>query len=592
MGDNMFKKNVWLIKLALVLIILLPILILNCGPGSNVSPIHDTNSITEFSFLVSVSKESLSKDVTANIASNDHITASVPYGTTVTNLIATYVTNGENVNVGFNRQQSGVTPNDFSNPVQYIVRAENGSLRFYTVTVYILPIDSKEITKCSFLKADNANLPMDVSGVISSGHSIKLTVPHNTDVTNFIATFTTTGTTVSIGGVTRVNGVTKNSFTNDVTYTVHAQDGTTRDYTVSVSISAQDEKDITTFWFDHTNKLNIGLDSDVVASIVDDKITAIIPNGANINLIASFVTTGKLVQIGTVTQHSGSTQNDFTNPVTYVVTAADGTTKTYTVTITKASSDARDIKSFEFDVVNNRSYLTKDIIANITSSDHITATVPYGTTVNDLVATFVTTGKSVAVSGIVQHSGKTHDNFSSQLTYVVEAQDGKTKNYDVIVSISPEDAKDITSFEFLKSDNPSLVSNITATISGTDITPTVPNGTSRSSLIATFATTGASAKVGNTVQMSGKTSNDFTSSVTYVITAADSTTKDYTVEVTESGGGSSDKDITKFWFNHANQKNIGLSRDVVADINGTAPMATSKYSTCGRVKILHPPMGV
>ncbi|HLX54202.1 MAG TPA: kelch repeat-containing protein, partial [Aquella sp.] len=39
------------------------------------------------------------------------------------------------------------------------------------------------------------------------------------------------------------------------------------------------------------------------------------------------------VAVNGVTQFSGTTTNDFTNPVTYVVTAADGTTQIYTVTI-------------------------------------------------------------------------------------------------------------------------------------------------------------------------------------------------------------------------------------------------------------------
>lgn len=62
----------------------------------------------------------------------------------------------------------------------------------------------------------------------------------------------------------------------------------------------------------------------------------------------------------------------------------------------------------------------------------------------------------------------------------------------------------------------------------------VPHGTSVTALIATFTLSeGATAKVGSTSQVSGVTSNNFTSPVSYVITAADGeTTATYTVTVT------------------------------------------------------------
>lgn len=50
-------------------------------------------------------------------------------------------------------------------------------------------------------------------------------------------------------------------------------------------------------------------------------------------LAAAFTTTGASVRVGTTTQVSGTTANNFTNPVVYTVTAADGSTQNYTVTV-------------------------------------------------------------------------------------------------------------------------------------------------------------------------------------------------------------------------------------------------------------------
>ena len=64
------------------------------------------------------------------------------------------------------------------------------------------------------------------------------------------------------------------------------------------------------------------------------------------------------------------------------------------------------------------------------------------------------------------------------------------------------------------------------------IAVTMPFGTNATALVATFTTTGASVKVGTTVQTSGTTPNNFTSPVTYTVTSADSTTANYVVTVT------------------------------------------------------------
>jgi hypothetical protein len=52
--------------------------------------------------------------------------------------------------------------------------------------------------------------------------------------------------------------------------------------------------------------------------------------------VASFTTTGVSVKVGATTQTSGTTANDFTSPVTYRVTAGNGSTQDYVVTVTVA----------------------------------------------------------------------------------------------------------------------------------------------------------------------------------------------------------------------------------------------------------------
>ena len=91
--------------------------------------------------------------------------------------------------------------------------------------------------------------------------------------------------------------------------------------------------------------------------------------------------------------------------------------------------------------------------------------------------------------------------------------------------------KAFTEFGFTKTLNTDLSSDVVANISSTDISATVPYNTDVTSLIATFTATGESVKVSSTAQVSGTTNNDFSSAVTYTVTAEDGTTQNYTARV-------------------------------------------------------------
>lgn len=91
-------------------------------------------------------------------------------------------------------------------------------------------------------------------------------------------------------------------------------------------------------------------------------------------------------------------------------------------------------------------------------------------------------------------------------------------------STTTSSTKDITSFSIV---SPAA----TGVISGTNITVTVAGNTNLTSLVANFTHTGSSVKIGNTVQISGSTSNNFKYTVNYTVYAQDGTSKAYTVNV-------------------------------------------------------------
>ncbi len=84
--------------------------------------------------------------------------------------------------------------------------------------------------------------------------------------------------------------------------------------------------------------------------IGDSDITAVLPHGSDpTSLIASYSTTGRSVHVKGVEQESGVTANDFSMPLSYLVTAEDGGTREYMVTVSVAKSDAKSITSFRLD---------------------------------------------------------------------------------------------------------------------------------------------------------------------------------------------------------------------------------------------------
>ena len=104
------------------------------------------------------------------------------------------------------------------------------------------------------------------------------------------------------------------------------------------------------------------------------------------------------------------------------------------------------------------------------------------------------------------------------------------------------------------------IGGATGTINETakTIAVTLPSTTtSVTALVATFTSTGASVKVGTTVQTSATTPNNFTAPVSYIVTAGNSTTATYVVTVTVASA--TDKAMVSYSL-----------ANVVASINETA----------------------
>ena len=164
--------------------------------------------------------------------------------------------------------------------------------------------------------------------------TIEITMPHGTNVTALVATFAISpfAESIKVGVTDQVSGTTANDFTEPVVYTVMAEDGETdKDWTVTIEVAdPSEEADILTYSIP-------GQMGNTKINTVAGEIEVLMPHGTNVTaLVATFTTSAGITSIlvGITAQVSGTTANNFTTPVDYVVLAQDGETdKTYTVTV-------------------------------------------------------------------------------------------------------------------------------------------------------------------------------------------------------------------------------------------------------------------
>ncbi|WP_238177842.1 DUF5018 domain-containing protein [Paenibacillus contaminans] len=448
------------------------------------------------------------------------ITVNVPYGTNVTVLTPTITHTGASIS-----PNSGAT-RDFSNSVMYTVTAADGSTKSYTVTVNVALNPAKEITGFSF------TTPSATGTINQAAGTITVNVPYGTNVTALTPTITHTGASISPNsGATR-------DFSNSVMYTVTAADGSTKSYTVTVNVALNPAKEITGFSF--ATPAVTGTVNQAAGTI-----TVNVPYGTNVTALTPTIThTG-----ASISPNSGATR-DFSNSVMYTVTAADGSTKSYTVTVNVAANPAKAITAFSFTTPSAAGTINQ-------AAGTITVSVPYGTDVTSLTPTIVHTGTSISPG-----SGVTRD-FSSPVMYTVTAADGSTKSYTVTVNVAANPAKAITAFGFT---TPSAAGTINEA-AGT-ITVNVPYGTNVTALTPTITYTGAS------ISPNSGVARDFSNSVTYMVTAADGSTKNYTVTVTVAANPA--KAITAFGFTTPSA--AGTINEAAGTITVNVPYGTNVTS--------------
>jgi pectate lyase len=123
---------------------------------------------------------------------------------------------------------------------------------------------------------------------------------------------------------------------------------------------------------------------------------------------------------------TAGTARDFSSPVTYTVTAQDGTTsKVWTVTVTAIASSLKEITDFQLAA----NQIGSSVINSAAGT--IAVTMPIGSVLMGIAPTTLTISPSASVSPL---ASATQD-FTAPVVYTVTAQDGSTKTWTVTVTL-------------------------------------------------------------------------------------------------------------------------------------------------------------
>ena len=148
----------------------------------------------------------------------------------VENVTVTATANDEDATLEYSPSQTASPDAGESATVTVTVTAQDGSTVLnYVVTVTRAASSSKAITAFYFASLDVA------AAINQTAHTIAATVPYGTAVTSLVPTITHTGASVS-----PASGAAQD-FTGQVTYTVTAQDDSTQDYKVTVTVASGTE---------------------------------------------------------------------------------------------------------------------------------------------------------------------------------------------------------------------------------------------------------------------------------------------------------------------------------------------------------------
>lgn len=206
--------------------IIVTILLLFSGCKDEDSALPAPKQLISFSILKGDNQGKIANDVEASIQGSV-ITLPLDKYDNLKSLVAIFEYNGKSVTVNGVEQESGITSNDYSQPLVFTVEAEDGSKQQYTVEVTLK--DTGVLSAFRFLKKNNTFLTADVVCSIEEDKVISL---HEFSQSKLVAEFSSNAVKVLIDDVEQTSGVTETDFSSPVIYKFIMRNGEILQYTI------------------------------------------------------------------------------------------------------------------------------------------------------------------------------------------------------------------------------------------------------------------------------------------------------------------------------------------------------------------------
>lgn len=184
----------------------------------------------------------------------------------------------------------------------------------------VVKSDAKELLAISFDIAVNPDLPSKISGSVEQGgKTASVNFPIGTSVSALIPT-------IQISNMATYSPKGVQDFSNGVTYTITAENGTTNNYVVNVAVSQSSERLMVSFVFLKTDN---GIDNNIVGSVDNENKEVLVITKADTDVLVLL----PQLEVSEGASYAPQGVQDFSEPVNYTITAADGTASNFTVTI-------------------------------------------------------------------------------------------------------------------------------------------------------------------------------------------------------------------------------------------------------------------
>jgi len=473
---------------------------------------------------------------TVYMAAVDNTVAAVTLKPTAANATSTITVNGAAVTSGASSQSIPLTT--AKTTVTIVVTSGDGlTIQPYTVVV------SKGLSTNATLTSLKLNNGIDLSPAFSAGIA-RYTASVTADVTSVSVTpaCTENDALIKVNDIPVQSGATSDPISlktgvNVITTIVLAPNGVaTRSYTITITRAQSSNSSLASL------SLSSGTLSPVFDSNTLNYTAAVSFTSTAVSITPAAVDAGAQIKVNGTAVATGSPSAAIplavgANTINTIVTSQDGTTtKTYKVTVTRATPSANAILSSL--ALNNGLTLTPSFSAG---TARYTANAANAVTSVNITPTVADATATVKVNGVAVASGSPSGNIplavgSNVITTTVTAQNGTSiRTYTVTITRAPSVNADLTGLAF----NAGTLTPEFNTATFTYSNP-VPFAVALIQLTPTAADATAKIKVNGAVVASGSPSANLplavgSNTITTVVTAQDgTTTKTYTVTVTRA----------------------------------------------------------